>query len=169
MSARSNIRASALSADTFNGITFRGVIRRLDTLLVDEREEMLMVHEQRAGQVADVGVDSIDVVFTKREELLLDGERLSDQFRAGEGRTTGVRVAVKAMPQAEELSLEGERLATKVFCGCGLREVLRAQQVAREMRPTELAPSRGERQVRRQAVAAQDSGKRRSEQVPQHI
>ena len=73
------------------------------------------MHEQRAGQIADVGVGGIDVALAKREELLLDRERLGDQFHAGEGRAAGVRVSVKAMPQAEELSLQGERVVTEAF------------------------------------------------------
>src|SRR2546427_6139204 len=89
----------------------RRVVRRLDALLVDEREEMLMVHEQRAGQIADVVVGGIDVALSKCEELFLDRERLGDQLLTSERRAAGMRISVKAMPQAKELSLQGKRLA----------------------------------------------------------
>ena len=62
---------------------FRDVVRRRHTLLVHEREEMLVVHEQRAGQIADVGVGGIDVALPKRKELLLDRERLGRSMSRG--------------------------------------------------------------------------------------
>jgi len=80
---------------------------------VHKREEVLMVHEQRAGEIADVVVSGIDVALAEREELLLDRERLGDQLCAGDRRAAGERVATIAMPQPEEPLLQRESLLTE--------------------------------------------------------
>ena len=73
------------------------------------------------------------------------------------------------MPQPKQLPLQRQGLATEAP-GCRrCRQVLRTQEIAPEMRPTELAMGGGIRQVRRQSVAAQDAGKGRAEQVPQDV
>src|SRR5713226_3936853 len=43
----------------------RGVIRRLDAVLVDEREEVLMMDEERTGKIAHVNGGGIDVAFAQ--------------------------------------------------------------------------------------------------------
>ena len=118
---------------------FGRVVGRLDTLLIHEGEEVRQVQEQRAGEIPYIVVGRVDVPARQREELLLDWQHLGDQLLARERRAPGVRIAPEAMPQAEEKFLQGERLAAKAQGRGRLRQLLRAEEVPGEVRPTELA------------------------------
>ena len=70
---------------------FRDVIRRLDAVLMNEREEVLMMDEERTGEIADVTGGGIDVAFAQGKERFLKRQCFRDQLVAGEGppRTCG--------------------------------------------------------------------------------
>ena len=147
--------------------SFGHVVGGCDRLFMHEGEEVGVMHEQRAREVRHLDVRGIDVAFCQREQTLLDRQHLRDQLRAREWGTARAGIATEAMPQPKQLPLQRQGLATEAP-GCRrCRQVLRTQEIAPEMRPTELAMGGGIRQVRRQSVAAQDAGKGRAEQVPQ--
>ena len=149
--------------------SFGHVVGGCDRLFMHEGEEVGVMHEQRAREVRHLDVRGIDVAFCQREQTLLDRQHLRDQLRAREWGTARAGIATEAMPQPKQLPLQRQGLATEAP-GCRrCRQVLRTQEIAPEMRPTELAMGGGIRQVRRQSVAAQDAGKGRAQQVPQDV
>src|SRR5713226_8243674 len=73
------------------------------------------------------------------------------------------------MPQAEEPFLQGERLAAKAQGRGRLRQLLCAEEVSREVRPTELALGSRISQITGQPIAAESAGERGTEQTVQHV
>ena len=59
---------------------FGDVVGGFDTLVLHEREEIQVVHDQRSREVADVGVRGIHVAQAECEELLLERQRFRDQL-----------------------------------------------------------------------------------------
>ena len=97
--------------------TFGGVVGRRDPLRVHKGEEVLIVHEEREGQVSDVGIGGIEVAFAQREESFLDRQHLVDQLGAGEGRPAGAGIAPKAMPQPKQTAVEREGFTAEACRG----------------------------------------------------
>lgn len=137
---------------------FGDIVGRLDAVRVHEGEEVRVMEEQRPREIRHVGVRGVDVASRQGEEPLLDGEHLRDQLRAGEGRPAYVWIPPEAAPVPKELPLQREGLPAEPFRRGGLRQVLRAQQIASEVRPAKLSACRRVLQVAGQPVAAQNAG-----------
>lgn len=94
-----------------------GVVRGLDAVFVDESEEMLVVHEQRSREVADVGIGGVEVPLAQAEERLLDREGFRDQLLAGQGSAPRGGIPSKPMPHAKQPTFAGrappDRIASR--------------------------------------------------------
>src|SRR5207244_10558228 len=145
------------------------VVRRLDTLLVHEGKEVRKMQEQRAREVPHVIVGGVDGTARQCEEFLLKRQHLRDQLLARERRATGVRIAPEAMPQTEQAFLQGQGLAAKARGRRRLRELLRAEEISREVRPTELTLVGRVGQITGQPIAPENSCERGTEQPVQHV
>ena len=132
---------------------FGSVVRRFDALLVHEGKEVWKMEEERSREIPHIGVLCVDVAVRQREELPFNRQHLRDQLLTHERRAAGVRIASKAVPQAEEALLKGEGLAAKSRGRRRLGQLLRAEQVSREMRPTELTLPGGVRQTTGQPIS----------------
>ena len=122
-----------------------------------------------AGDRADVRGRGIDVAFAQGEERLLHGLRFGDQLVARDWPAADVRIAAEAMPQAEQAPLERQGLPAKALGGRRRGQVPRAEEIAREMGPTELVMARRVRRIGRQAVAAEHPAEPGAEQPAQHV
>src|SRR5438445_12326291 len=138
------------------------VVRRLDTLLVHEGKEVREMQEQRAREVPHIIVGGVDGTARQCEELLFN-RYLRDQLLACERRAASVRIAPEAMPQAEQPFLQGEGLAAKALGRGRLRQLLRAEEVSREVRPTELALVGRVAQITGQPIAPENARERGTE------
>src|SRR3989338_8336083 len=116
-----------------------GIVRGLDALLVHEGKEVLIVHEERVGQIAHVGVRRVEIPFAEGKEPLLNRQDFGDKFRTGERRSSGGRIAAEAMPEAKDAAVEREGLAAEAFRGRRGGEVERTEQVPTDVGPAQLS------------------------------
>ena len=91
------------------------VVRGRDTGLVHERKEVLIVHEERVRQIANVGVGRVELPLPKGKEPFLNRQDFRDQFRAGERRAPSTGIAAEAMPEPKEAAIEREGLPAERF------------------------------------------------------
>src|SRR5882724_3992363 len=86
---------------------FGRVIRRVDALDIDEREERRLQLEHLAAHAADLGAGQSFAFFEQRENLAPHGSSRELELRARHGPVAN------AVPQPEQLSPLGEQALTK--------------------------------------------------------
>jgi hypothetical protein len=133
------------------------IVGGFDARLVHERKEVLIVYEERVGQIAHVRVGGIEMPFSERKEPLFNRQHFRDQFRARQRGTTGIRITTKAMPEPKEAAIERERLPAEAFRRGRGGEVERTEHVAGHVRPAQLALADDIFQIRGQPVTTQDA------------
>ena len=81
---------------------FGAVVGRFDAVVVHEDKEILVLGEERGGEVPHVIIRPVEGTLGEPEELPLEREHLGDQLRPGEGPAPASRHALKAMPEPEQ-------------------------------------------------------------------
>ena len=146
-----------------------GIVGGLDAVFVHEGKEMLVVHEERLRQIADVGVRGIKIPLAEGKKPLLNRQRPSRSIARESGAHRARRVAPKPMPQAKQPTIEHERLPAEPFGRRRGGEIERTEDVSCHVRPTKLPLTDDVFQIGGQAVTAQDAGERVAENGRQHV
>ena len=135
-----------------------GIVRGRDAFLVHEGEEVLIVHEERVCQIADVGIGRMEMALAEGEETFLNWQDFRDEFRARQRGPTRARITAKAMPAPKQSAIQRQRLSAEPLRRRGPGEVEPAEQVPSHVCPAELPLADDVFQIGGQAIATEDRG-----------
>jgi len=137
----------------------RDIVRGFDTRMVNEGEKPLGVGEKEDCQRAHCGVLAVEVPLAQRKELFLDRHRLGDELAPVD------RASAVAMPEPEQPGMEGQRVPGEMVRVGGFAQLPDTEDVPLQMGPTELSDPLVVLDIGAEAVAAQDAGEGRPQEL----
>src|SRR6266567_6772290 len=127
------------------------------------------MHVERARQIAHVAVLTVQVFLRQTADLLLNRDRLLNQFGARQQSLAGPRLAPELVPQAKHPLDGGKHVAGEMF---GVRrggELPDSLEGALQVSPAELGQTTVVTQVGRTTIRTEDASECFPQQLYQHL